>query len=302
MIVDVHCHHIPNVQPEELTPIIAEIAELRGIHIPREQVVTWLTSHSTDLATYDNFVRRLDEAGIDKAVLLGLDNIDFGISDEALLETNHHVSKVSKRHPTRIIPFASVDPRRPNAVGLFRQCIQEYGMKGLKWHPDYGFYPNSEESFKILEVAAELDVPLLTHTGPLPGVRSKYAHPIHLDDVAFSFPELTIIAAHMGDAWWRDWLALVQYKRNIYGDLALWQFTAARNLTKFKEILREVIDTVGCEQILFGTDDPTIEPYVSNRTWVDTVKSLAHDSSDIQFTQDEVDAILGGNAARILKL
>ncbi len=303
MIIDIHCHHVHNTPPEAAAEYLTGIAGLRGFHKSREEFAKWWANYNADQPTYDDFVGRMDEAGIDKAVLLYSDNLDNGYSDETLLDINRHVSDISKRHPERIVPFASVDPRRPEAVELFRRCIEDYRMRGLKWHPDNGFYPNSEESFKVLEVASELEIPLITHSGPLPGVRSEYAHPIHLDDVASSFPKLPIIAAHMGDTWWREWLAVVQYKRNIYGDLAMWQFTAARNMTKLKAVLREVIDSVGCEQILFGSDAPAFEAIISNRTWVETMKSLAGDSSDeILFTQDEIDAILGGNAAKILNL
>jgi predicted TIM-barrel fold metal-dependent hydrolase len=239
MIVDVHCHHFYITQPDEVSVFLSTLAESWGITKPREKVTDWYTGHIADLNTYDAFVGRMDEAGIDKAVLLYSDNIDYGNSEETVLGIHEHISRIAERHPTRIIPLGSIDPRRLDAPELFRRCIQEYGMKGLKWHPDYGFYPNSEEAFKMLEVASELEVPLLTHSGPLPGMRSKYAHPIHLDEVAYSFPKLNIIAAHMGDTWWRDWLALVRYKRNIYGDLAIWQFTATGNQSKFKAILRQ---------------------------------------------------------------
>lgn len=303
MIVDVHCHHFNIIQPDEVSGFLSTIAERGGFTKPREYVTDWYAAHIADLATYDAFVRRMDEAGIGKAVLFYSDNMDSGNSEEIILGINEHISKISERHPTRIIPFASIDPRRPGAPDLFRRCIQEYGMKGLKWHPDNGYYPNGEEAFEMLEVASELHVPLITHSGPLPGMRSKYAHPIHLDDVAYSFPDLPIIAAHMGDTWWRDWLALVQYKRNIYGDLAMWQFTAARNPSKFKAILREIIDSVGSGQILFGTDAPCFDLYISNGAFVDSVKSLADDPDDeIPFKREEIDDILGGNAARLLGL
>jgi hypothetical protein len=176
-------------------------------------------------------------------------------------------------------------------------------LKGLKWHPDNGYYPNSPEAYRVLEVAEELDVPLLTHTGPLPGFRSKHAHPIHLDDVALDFPKLKIIAAHMGEMWWRDWVAITKYKKNIYGDLAMWQLMAGRKLGRFRWILREIIDDVGVEQVLFATDAPALVPLVSNRSWVEIIRTLPDDSSEgVKFTVKEVEAILGGNAAKILNL
>jgi predicted TIM-barrel fold metal-dependent hydrolase len=104
----------------------------------------------------------------------------------------------------------------------------------------------------------------------------------------------------MGDTWWRDWLSIVQYKRNIYGDLAEWQFHAVKSLPKFKMILRKILDSVGCEQVLFGSDAPCFESFISNQTWVDTIKSLSEGPGDCLFMKYEVEAILGGNATKIL--
>lgn len=173
-------------------------------------------------------------------------------------------------------------------------------MKGLKWHPDNGYYPNSEQSYEVLKVANELSVPLLTHTGPLANSRAKYAHPIHLDDIALDFPNINIIAAHMGDIWWHDWAALAKCKKNLYGDLAMWQMMAVAKPWLFRRYLREILDIVGPEQILFASDGPIFEAHVTNQRWVELLKNLATESDDgIRFSNDEVTAILGGNASRI---
>jgi hypothetical protein len=253
---------------------------------------------------YDKFVEEMGRSGVDVSVLFFFDNIGDGEDDEQMLKLNKRLANIEKRHPERIISFASIDPRRKKAPDLFRTCIEEYRLRGLKWHPDNGYNPNSPEAYRVLEVAEELDVPLLTHTGPLPpGFRSKHSHPIHLDDVALDFPKLKIIAAHMGDMWWRDWVAITKYKKNIYGDLAMWQLMAGRDLGRFRQILREIIDDVGVEQVLFASDAPCFEPLVSNRRWVEILRTLPDDSPDgIMFTEKEVEAILGGNAARILNL
>jgi len=252
---------------------------------------------------YDKLVEDMDRSGVDVSVLFFFDNIDEGENDEQVLKLNKHLVNIEKRHPERIISFASIDPRRQKAPDLFRTCIEDYHLKGLKWHPDDGYYPNSPEAYGVLEVAEELDVPLLTHTGPLPHFRSKHSHPIHLDDVALDFPKLKIIAAHMGDMWWRDWVAIAKYKKNIYGDLAMWQLMAGRELGRFRRVLREIIDDVGVEQILFASDAPCFESIVSNRRWVEMLNALPSDSSDgIKFTGREVKSILGGNAAKILNI
>ena len=71
----------------------------------------------------------------------------------------------------------------------------------------------------------------------------------------------------------------------------------------FRRYLREILNIVGPEQVMFATDGPVFEPHVSKRSWVETVKSLSTESADgLTFSDDEVKAILGGNAARVFKL
>ncbi len=186
---------------------------------------------------------------------------------------------------------------------MFRQCLEQYHMKGLKWHPDNGYYPDSKEAYAVLEVANAAGVPLLTHCGLLPYSRAKYTHPSHLDDVAFDFPNIPVIAAHMGDMWWREWAALAKYKKNIYGDLAMWDLLAESQPSNFRRYLREILDIVGPEQVLFASDGPIFEPHVSKQHWVETIKGLTAPQTDgIRFSQSEVTAILGRNAARIFTL
>jgi hypothetical protein len=300
MIIDVHCHY--SRSPVENSSYIHAIGKMWGAEIPIGDIQHHLSKFEGD-TYYHKLVEDMDRSGIDASVLFFFDAIEEGKNDEQVLKLNEHLANIEERHPERIISFASIDPRRPEAPDLFRTCVEDYRLRGLKWHPDVGFYPNSPEAYRVLEVAEELDTPLLIHTGPLPGFRSKHSHPIHLDDVALDFPKLKIIAAHMGDMWWRDWVAIAKYKKNIYGDLAVWQLMAGRELGRFRRILREIIDDVGVGQVLFASDAPYFESHVSNRRWVEILRALPDDSSDgIKFTEKEVEAILGGNAARILNL
>ncbi|HEX9976453.1 MAG TPA: amidohydrolase family protein, partial [Dehalococcoidales bacterium] len=71
----------------------------------------------------------------------------------------------------------------------------------------------------------------------------------------------------------------------------------------FRRYLREIVDIVGPEQVLFSSDGPIYEPLVSNRRWVEIMESLTKRGADgIRFTEEEVAAMLGGNAARIFNL
>jgi predicted TIM-barrel fold metal-dependent hydrolase len=306
MIIDAHCHYLPlnkNVKIDIWTNLIETYSNAWGIPIKTKDIEPTCRKIADDLTTYDNFVQRMKQAGIDKAILFHSDNKDQEHSDEEAMNLNTRCNQITQRHPDKFIPFASIDPRRPKAPALFRQCIENLNMKGLKWHPDYGFYPNSEEAYRVLQVASDLDVPLITHTGPFPPYRLKYALPIHLDDVAWEFPKLKIVAAHMGDTFWRDWVGIAKYKKNIYGDLSMWQYLAETDLCEFRRRLREIIDVVGLEYVLFATDAPAFEPVISNNDWVDVMKSLPNDDlGGVKFTEKEVKAIMGGNAVKILNL
>jgi len=277
-------------------------AERTGVKRSLEDVLPAYRDMLDDIEC-DKLVKRMDASGIDVTAICVVDNVDFGADNDRLLRVNELCARAAARHPGRLISLAGVDPRRQEAPALLRRCVEDFGMKGLKWHPDSGYYPNSPEAYAVLEVASEFGIPLLTHCSPLARSRAKYAMPIHLDDIALDFPNLDIIAAHMGHMWWHDWAALAQYKANISGDLAMWQLTAMSKPHLFRRYLREIVDVLGPGQVLFATDGPVFEPIMDNRDWVEMIRGLTTRGADgISFTQSEVDAILGGNAARIFKL
>jgi hypothetical protein len=306
VIVDVHYHYWRLPADDQAARRIAagllEDIARNGIKESVENVLPALRDLMDD-TDCDKLVNRMDADGIDVSVLLVMDNADIpGFSDERVLRLNESCAKAAARHPGRLIAFAGVDPRRPDAPALFRNCLTEFKMSGLKWHPDNGFYPNGKEAYAVLKVASEFKVPLLTHCGLLSRSHARYTHPLHLDDVAVDFPDIPIIGAHMGHLWWRDWLAVAQYKANLFGDLSMWQLLAVSKPALFRRYLREVIDVLGPDQVLFATDGPVYEPVVSNKTWLGIMKRLTDREHNIVFSQAEVDAMLGGNAARILRL
>jgi predicted TIM-barrel fold metal-dependent hydrolase len=134
----------------------------------------------------DKLIRRMDQANIDVTVIFSTDNLDRGLDNESMMRRNEECSQIASKYHGCIIALASVDPRRTEAPALFRRCITEFKMKGLKWHPDMGYYPDSPEAYKVLKVADELGVPVLTHCAPLAVTRARYAHPIL--DVALTSP------------------------------------------------------------------------------------------------------------------
>ena len=165
MIIDVHYHSLRLPADEERARAMVKgwvlEAERAGIRKSLDEVTPLYREYMTDIDG-DKLVKRMDESGIDITVINVVDNVDYGFDNERIMRINGYCARPAAKHPGRIISLAGIDPRRPEAPALFRRCIEEFKMKGLKWHPDDGYYPNSKEAYAVLEVASELGVPLLT--------------------------------------------------------------------------------------------------------------------------------------------
>jgi predicted TIM-barrel fold metal-dependent hydrolase len=130
--------------------------------------------------------------------------------------------------------------------------------------------------------------------------------PINVDSVAVDFPELTLILAHAGMGLFEQATTVAVVHPNVYLELSYLQGYLKKAPAYFFRTLRNFIDLVSKEKILFGTDWPgaIVSHGMTMAEWVHQLKSLSESAKPfgIDFTQDEVDAIMGQNAARILKL
>lgn len=227
-----------------------------------------------------------------KAVLLGWD-----------AETATHRSPFSSlavaamvdAHPDVFVGFGSVDPHKGEAAVVATYEAHRLGLRGLKFHPSAQvFSPNDRLVYPILEVAAELGLVCLFHTGAtalgrgMPGgggVRHRHAHPLLLDDVAADFPNLNIIMAHPSAPWQDEAIAIATHKPNVYLELSGW------SPKYFPPALTKAVQGPLAERTLFGTDFPFLTPDKWIRDW-DT----------LEMPSDVTRAVLHDNAVRLLSL
>jgi predicted TIM-barrel fold metal-dependent hydrolase len=209
--------------------------------------------------------------------------------------SNEEVAEVAAANPDVMIPFASVDPARGDAVERARRLISDHGVKGFKFHPNIqAFFPNDRHVYPLYEVIAEAGLPALFHTGHsgigsgVPGgggLRLKYSNPIYVDDVAADFPELPIVLAHPSFPWQDEAISIAMHKPEVYIDLSGW------SPKYFPPQLVRYANTLLKRQVLFGSDFPMITP----DRWLRDFEQLDID--------DEVrPLILKENAARLLDL
>ncbi|MFH1382179.1 MAG: amidohydrolase family protein [Chloroflexota bacterium] len=316
MIIDAHHHMLPLTLDRNAIRLGAENhyawygrgARSEGVDVSLDEIEQRLLSWSPD-PHGEKLLERMAKTGIDVTVLCIVDNVDQGFSEEQILSINRTCADIARESHGKLLALAGVDPRRPKAPELLRRCIEDYGMRGLKWHPDSGYYPNSEEAYAVLRVAEKLGIPLLTHTGPLPlGAhpqprRSKCSQASLLDDVCQDFPGLKVIAAHMGRFNWRDWASLAQFRRNLYGDLAMWQIIAVARYERFCRDLRDIMDIAGSDSILFGSDGLGFPAMVPNEQFIQILRDLPRKAPPgIKFTEQEIAGILGENARKVFGL
>jgi predicted TIM-barrel fold metal-dependent hydrolase len=243
----------------------------------------------------------MDEAGIDKTVILPNDfGLAMGESKVSVEDQNKAYADLQNKHPDRIVAFATVDPRRPNASDLIEKAINEWGLKGVKLHPGVGYFPDAEELKGFFAKLSELGVPILTHAGFWP-LKSKHCDPIYFDDILVDFPNLTVIFAHFARGWQNLLFEMAGHRHNAVTDFSGMQFLAQSNYGHFCQNMRYALDSFGPARVLFGTDGPFFRPLMSNKDYIQIVKDLPQNAPDgITITEEEVTAILGGAAAGIL--
>jgi len=305
MIIDIHTHlsdYDSVAQP--FWDAWAELGALR-INRPLEKVQKRLPEF-WDISG-DMIVKDMDAAGIDKSVLLA---IDWGLARHlgepklSIEEINRVFADVADKYPQRLIAFAGIDPRRNKAAEMVGRFLKEWGMKGIKLHSAAGFYPNDKACYPIYEKALEYEVPVLLHTGEvLKPLYFKYCQPIYVQQVAMDFPDLPIILAHTGGCWYSEAVAICNNSMNVYLDLSLWQRRLLRPL-EFYRALRTLLDSVPWQRVLFGSDYPYLKLLINQERWVKALTEIPDSVKEqgIEFTDEEIAGILGGNAAEILGL
>ncbi len=219
--------------------------------------------------------------------------VDWGPDSDRPGVPNEEIAAAAAANPDVLIPFASVDPRRPDAPELARRLIDEHHVRGFKFHPNIqAFFPNDRMAYPLYEVIAEARLPALFHTGHsgigsgMPGgggIRLKYSNPMHVDDVAADFPEMPIVLAHPSFPWQDEALSIAMHKPEVYIDLSGW------SPKYFPPLLVRYANTLLKRQVLFGSDFPMITP----DRWL-------RDFDALEIDPEVRPMILKDNAARLL--
>ena len=279
MIIDFHTHIFPPRIKQDPGKYIDSDAGFALIY----------SSPKAKLATADELIASMDEEGIDISVVL---NIGW-TTHELCVETNDYILESVARYPQRLIGFCTVQPRSLEAALTEIERCAQGGIRGIgEMRPDMQLLDLRDETVMVpfIEAMTRHNLILLTHASEPVGHEYPGKGAITPDilyPLITNFPDLTVVCAHWGGG--LPFYALMpEVKRamdNVFFD------TAASPFLYSPQIYNQVIQLVGAERILFGSDYPLLAP-----------SRLLNEIKSLNLPEETERLILAGNAQRLLGL
>jgi len=277
VIIDFHTHIFP-----------PWLRERRDEYMKGDACFSLLYSQpKARLATAEELLAAMDEAGIDLSVVL---NIGW-VSHELCVRTNDYILDSVARYPKRLVGFCAIQPTAAKAATTEVERCAKAGAKGIgELRSDIqGFNLTDKATMgPVVDTAVKNDLILLTHSSEPVGHEYSGKGGI-TPDILYSFitafPNLRLVCAH-----WGGGLPFYALMPEVAKALANVLFDTAATVFLYKpEVFEQVSHMIGSDRILFGTDYPLMH---QNRV-------LAQVQSARLPEEDKV-KIVGANAQKLL--
>lgn len=196
----------------------------------------------------ETLVEEMDANGVDRA-----------LCSAGPLIPNDDVVQAVQRYPDRLIGVASVNPWSVDgvmpAVHELRRLVTEHGFRGLKLEPFIlDKLPTEAQWYPLYAACVELDITLQIQvggTGPST-YTSETGRPGHIDRIAIDFPELRIVAGHIGWPWTEEMIAVAAKHPNVYID------TSAHLPKYYPAAFTHFLRTYGRHKCIWASDWPIL--------------------------------------------
>ena len=263
MIIDFHAH----VFPDELAP--RALDALTDVDQPYEPVSD---------GTISGLLSNMDAWNIDISVILPV-----VIKQSKMRKINEWTASVSSN---RLLCFGGICPHTDDYKRDI-DFVVSLGLRGLKFHAEYqNFIVDDERMLRIYDYALSKGLILLHHGGFDPAFPPPFkSSPERFARIAEAMRGGVIVVAHLGghDQW--DDVEKHLAGSGIYLDTAMgFEYFPHDRFMK-------IVEKHGADKILFGSDAP----------WSNAGTEVGHLRSK-PLSEEAVNGILGGNAARILGL
>ncbi|MCE5261969.1 MAG: amidohydrolase family protein [Deltaproteobacteria bacterium] len=252
-------------------------------------------------------VQKMDEAGVAMACVLPESFLPMTYGAR-MMSTNGWLANEVSKYPDRLMGVCNVGPHImrgvKNVVWEVEHLVREMNFKAVKFYPVDDTPINNKEMWPFYEKLQSLGVPLFIHTGAsycVPG-RSEYAYPLMLESVCEDFPELSILAYHMGYPF-TDALNICAAKYpNLYIGTSMLPLFGHGLGKRSQILLAEAILWAGIDKIIWGTDMGANALDVGFLQKIQISEDLQKDYGYKPITDEDRAKWAGLNLARLLKI
>ena len=280
-MIDIHTHPVMIKELVEDDPVLDRaIHDVFGFHFPPQPL--------------ECFLLEMDEAGVDRAVLLP---VDCTTSHGCKIVSNEQVAELANQ-TERLIGFASVDPHQADSPRQLERAVKTLGLRGLKLDPALQcFDPSSKDcAYPLYEMCSSLEIPLLIHCGMswAPTGLARYSQPLLLEEAVQAHPGTNFILAHFGWPWVLEAAMLAVKYPNVFVDTAILYSGTPRDALRHvlvEQVGLDVVERSLFSKVLFGSNYPRVDM----RRFVRGVRAL-------ELSKPTEQAIFNDNASRLLKL
>jgi len=190
-------------------------------------------------------------------------------------------------------------------LGYIHNLFERDKIVGVKIYPGYQhFYPSDTRVDNVAKLCMQYGKPLVIHTGDVNDNDGeavlKYSHPFYVDELAIRFPELKIIAAHLGFPNLLECANVVDKNDNVYTDISgtmiddLPPKIAIAQYKEYKRDLERILNYFPYihDKIMFGTD------YGGEDTPLNEIDFYIKIVKEV-FPKDTHDSVFGGLAQEL---
>ncbi|MFC1970570.1 amidohydrolase family protein [Chloroflexota bacterium] len=268
-------------------------------------------AYASPQADVESLIASMDGSKVDIACVIPEIMLDLSYGHR-VRSTNGYCAKAIAKYPDRLIGVANVGPivarGVDNAIWELEYLVKEVGFKAVKFYPPDDVPINDRRLWPFFKKVTELGIPLFVHTGfnwVSPGLSSN-CRPILLEEVCEDFPEMPIVAFHMGYPYTTEQTLLAAKYENLYVSSSLMPRFGMGYTKKAQEIFGEFLGIAGPDKLIWGVDwSGSLAGHKEAVEYLETMQISEELQKDYHYppiTQETREKWGGLNLAKLLKI